>query len=74
MSAWGRQYLANFGANGRYGLGFRWMILKGGDTIEGDNSRVILASSPQLDTGGVDVKTMSGDIILETREKVTNRK
>ena len=72
MSAWGRKYLANFGVNRRYGLGSRWMILKGGDTIEVANSRVILASSPHIDTGEVEVRTMSGEIILDTRKERRN--
>ena len=72
MSAWGRKYLANFGVNRRYGLGFRWMILKGWDPIEGTNSRVRLASSPQIDTGEVEVRTMLGEIILDTRKERRN--
>ena len=72
MITGGRTCLGNFGVNRRYGLGFRWMILKGGDTIGGANSRVRLASSPQIDTGEVEVRTMSGEIILDTRKERRN--
>ena len=36
--------------------------------------RVVLNSYPQLDRGGIEVRLMSGEIILETREEVTRRK
>ena len=46
--------------------------IEGRSPIEGTNSRVRLASSPQIDTGEVEVRTMSGEIILDTRKERRN--
>ena len=43
------------------------MILKVGESIGGANSRVGLISSPQIDTRGIEVRLMSGEILLEAR-------
>ena len=50
------------------------MLLKGGERIRGDVSRVGLTSPPQLDTGGIEVRIMSGEILLDTREEGSRRK
>ena len=51
-----------------------WLILKIGEHITGAESRVRLTSPPQLDNGGVEVRLMSGEILLEAREEGRRRK
>ena len=46
----------------------RWLTLKGGELITGSESRVGLTSPNQIDTGGIEVRLMSGEILLEARE------
>ena len=48
--------------------------MKGGETIGGADSRVGLTSSPQLDTGGIKVRLVSGKSLLESREEGGRRK
>ena len=43
--------------------------MKGGELIGGSDSRLVLTSSPLLDTGGIEVSIMSGDRILDAREE-----
>ena len=50
------------------------MKLKGWETIIGDEPRVGLTSTPQIDTGGSEVRLMSGERLLEAREEVRRRK
>ena len=50
------------------------MTLKVGEPIVGAYLRVRLTSSPQLDTGGIEVRLMSGESLLEAREEGRSRK
>ena len=50
------------------------MTLKGGEPITGAESRVRLTSPPQIDNGGIEVRLMSGEILLEAREEGRRRK
>ena len=50
------------------------LILKEGGPITGSESRVGLTSPHDLDTGGVEVRLISGEIILEAREEGGRRK
>ena len=43
--------------------------MKGGEHIEGASLRVGLTSSHHLDTGGIEVRLMSGNILLDSREE-----
>ena len=54
--------------------GLRWMTSKGGEPIIGTESRVGLTSPPQIDTGGGEVRIVSGESLLEAREEVSRRK
>ena len=67
LGAWGKQSLAELSVKGKSGSGLRWMSLKRGEPIRGSVSRVGLTSSPHLDTGGIKVRLMSGEILLEAR-------
>ena len=40
------------------------MTLNGGEPTGGADSRVGLTSSPQLDTGGIEVRIVSGESLL----------
>ena len=64
LGTWGSQSMEDFGVKGRSGGGLRWMTLKGGEHIRGSESRVGLTSPPQLDTGGIEVRLMSGESLL----------
>ena len=44
--------------------------MKVGGPIGGADSSVGLTSSPQLDTGGIEVSILSGESLLKPREKV----
>ena len=74
LGARGRQSLEYFGDKGRSGLGLRFLTIIGGYPIRGSDSGVGLISSPQIDTGGIKVRLMLGEIILEAREGVMRRK
>ena len=50
------------------------VTLKGGEPTRVNDSRVGLTSYPHLDTGGIYVRLMSGESILEARDKVRRRK
>ena len=47
-------------AKGISGGGLRCLTSKGGEPITGAELRVGLTSPPQLDTGGIDVRIISG--------------
>ena len=51
LGSQGRQSLADFGVNGRSGLGLGWLPLEAVEPILGADSRVGLSSSPQIDNG-----------------------
>ena len=44
------------------------------ETIKGAELRVGLISTTQIDNGGIEVKTMSGEILLDAREEGMSRK
>ena len=46
-----------------------WLPLKGGEPTGGAGSRVGLISSPHIDRGGIEVRIMPGEILLEAREE-----
>ena len=48
--------------------------MTGGETTGGAVLRVGMTSYPQLDTGGIKVRLISGEILLEAREEVKRRK
>ena len=48
--------------------------MKRGKPIGGADSRVVLTSSPQFDTGGIDVRLMSGESLLKATEEGRRRK
>ena len=52
----------------------RWLILKGGRIITGDELRVGLTLPPQFDTGGIEVSPISGESLLEAKEEGRRRK
>ena len=56
----GKAIYGDFGVKGRSGEGLRWLKLKGGRAIIGAESRVGLTSPPHIDTGGMEVRLMSG--------------
>ena len=43
------------------------LSLKGGEPICGAGSKARLKSFPQIDTGGIEVRLMSGERLLESR-------
>ena len=59
--------MENFRTKGISGRGLMWKKLKGGEHIIGAESRVGLTSPHQLDNGGIEVRLMSGESLLETR-------
>ena len=74
LGSQGRQSMENLGIQGGSGGELRWLTLKGEGPIRGYDSRVRLTSPPHIDTGGVDVRIMSGDSLLDSREEGSRRK
>ena len=70
----GKAIYGRFWRQGEIRWRVRWLTLKGGELITGSESGVGLTSPPQLDTGGVEVRLMSGEILLEAREEGRRRK
>ena len=66
--------MEDFGFKGRSGGGLRWMILKGWETIIGAEMRVGRTSPPHIDTGESEVRFMSGERLLESREEGSRKK
>ena len=66
--------MAEFGVKRRSGWGLRWQSLKGGESIRGVVLRVGLTPYPQIDTGGIKVRIMLEENLLEDREEERKRK
>ena len=74
LGAQGRQSIEYFGVKGISDGGLRWMTSKVGETIIGYKLRVGMTSLPQIDTGGIEFRIVSGEILLDSREEVRRRK
>ena len=74
LGDWGRQYMKDFGVNGRSGGGLMWMTLMGGKPTWRVESRVGLTSTLQIETRGIEVILRSAESLLDTRDKGRRKK
>ena len=61
-------------SQGKMGLNFEVAVIEGGENIGGSVLIVELTSPPNIDTGGIEVRPMSGVDLLEAKKEGRRRK